>query len=389
MGINIQDKILSAPLIDLIEWAEETYHSPANQMKYANPATVQFKAGIGRPVFANAFCFSTVDYLHKPEISLTSQLRWKLWLYHVLRDDTPFDLWVGIDYATAYEPSLFGVVPMIAEGREPTYGQPVINRLHDLDRIPRPDFYQSGLMPQAHAMYEALCDLSRDKLKVFFPGFARGPWSMATILRGFNNLFLDSIDQPEFLHRLMQFCVDTRQSWERQRCRFLGISPEDPSRQWKYVAYRSNSSSDLFEDEIDCTLFSVDFYREFIFPYHLQLSDFYHGIHYFHSCGSLTDFLDDLAKLPVKHMQHISSKTDLAKAARILPADIILQYSLDATADVMDATPDHFRERIRQVVHQAQGRRIDICADALYLGGWDTLARLQQLCAVFREGFLS
>jgi hypothetical protein len=233
----IQDDILSANLDDLIDLAVETYYCKENQSKLDDQLIVQFKAGIGRTVFAKAFHFNTLDYFNNPEICLASQLRWKLWLFHVLHDDTPFDLWVGIDYATAYEPSLFGVDSIMAEGKEPTYAKPIINRTDDLCKISRPDFYQSGLMPQAHAMYAALCALSRGKLKVFFPGFARGPWSMANILRGFTNLFLDSVDQPEFLHQLMQFCVDARLSWERQRCRFLGINPKDHSHMWKYIAY--------------------------------------------------------------------------------------------------------------------------------------------------------
>jgi hypothetical protein len=379
------EKIRAASLDELIEKAVEAHQSDTNRKRIGRPDKIRLIVGIGRPVFARVFGFDTARYFAEPEICLRAQLQWKLWQFYILKDDTPFDLSVGCDYATAFEPSFYGADPIFPQGSEPTYGRPVIRRPADLSAIDPPDFFRSGLMPSAHAMYEGLKELSKGRLDVFFPGYARGPWSIATILRGFNDIFLDYTDRPSFLHQLLHFCTQTRIEWDRQRCRFLGISPKDRTLRWKYVVYRNNTASDLFEDEVDGNLFSPELYRECILPYHRHLSEYYGGIHYFHSCGNLTSFMKDIQSLPITGMQHISVGTDFKKALETISPEISLQYSLDAWNDVMAATEEQMRGRISDLIECAGERRMDICADALYSGGEELLSKTERLCKIFRE----
>ncbi|MDL2236390.1 hypothetical protein LJC56_00940 [Christensenellaceae bacterium OttesenSCG-928-K19] len=379
------DRIRNANLDELIGLTLEAYGSSRNKELQNNREQFKFKTGIGRTVYANVFGFKTMDYYKDPRLCLEAQLRWKLCQFYVIKDDAPMDLLVGIDYATAFEPSLFGMEYHMEEGMEPTYAGPVIHDEEDLKKAKKPDFYKSGLMPQAHCMYQSLQELAGDRLDVFFTGFARGPWSIATMVCGFNELFIYSMEQPQFVHDLMQHIVDSRMEWETERCRYLGISPEDDSYIWKYVVYRNNANSALFEDEVDGQLFSPDFYHEFIFPYEKQLADFYGGIDYYHSCGMLTGFMEDIAKLPVAGEQHISSCTDYAKTAQTMPDGVTMQISLVPVEDVINADEQHMHRRFREIMENARGRNIDICADALYVGGMDIIDKTAQMARVFRE----
>ncbi len=380
-----QNAILAAPLSELIDMAVETNGSPENRALIANAKPVRLKFGIGRSVYAKAFGFKTMDFFDDPEKCLTVQLRWKLFNFHVMRDDTPFTPLVGQDLSTAFEPSLFGLEARFEEGKEPTYGLPVIKEPADLKKLRIPDFYQSGLMPSAHAAYRSLNELCGKKLKVFFPGWARGPWSMATILRGFNELFLDCVDDPDFVKELMQFIVDSRLAWDKQRLDFLNVSPTDDSYRWMYCLYRQNWNSDIFEDEVDSTLFSPQMNRELVIPYQKQMADFYGGAGYYHSCGNLTPFLRDIASLNIKYVQHISGWTDFKTAAETLPPRVVLQCSLNATDDVMLADAARMRARLRHFIDHSLGRTIDICPDALYEGGWDTIEKVKTMIRIFRE----
>jgi hypothetical protein len=390
LGLNkqneIRDTILKAPIDELTDMALETYNCHENRTRIAAPDKFRFITGIGRAVFARAFGFKTRDYYNNPEVCLRAQLQWKLYIYHIIQDSNYFDLDVGIDYATAYEPSFFGLESLEGECMEPTYGQPILKNLDEIDDFEKPDFYSSGLMPRVHEMYSGIKELAKDKLNVFFPGWARGPWSIATIIRGFQELFFDYVDNPDGLNKLMQFIVDSRIHWEDQRCRFLGISPKDHNYRWKYVAYRHNHNSDMFEDEVDGNILSPAMIRELIIPYTKQLSDYYGGIDYYHSCGNLTGFLEDKAYpgLNICTMQHISSWTDYKKAASVVPRDIVLQVSLSATEDVF-GTDEHLKSRIEYFLSNSNGHKVDICADALYNGSWDTLERVRQASEIFRE----
>lgn len=380
-----QKQILSASLPELMDMCEETMKSQRNQELLHNQKQIRYRVGIGRTVFAKAFGFRTLDYYKDMELCLKVQLQWKLWNFHVLQDDTPFDMEVGIDYATAYEPSLYGLDYYMEEGLEPTYGRPVIQEIEDLDKLPIPDFYTSGLMPTVHKQYEELKKLVDDRFHVFFPGFSRGPWSIATILRGFNELFLDMVEEPEFVHKLMQYCVDTRISWEKQRCEFLGIDPRDRDYRWKYIIYRDNYNSDSFEDEVNGNMFSAAMFEEFIVPYEKQMADFYGGIGYYHSCGNLTSFLDGLREVDIFGLQHVSSWTDYEKAIEKTADGVVVQVSLDTVKDVMEADEARMRERIRYYLNNSKGRRVDICPDAIYEGGQDTLDKVLLLTKIFRE----
>ncbi|MEA4966078.1 MAG: uroporphyrinogen decarboxylase family protein [Oscillospiraceae bacterium] len=378
--------ILSAPTEELIRAMLETYGSEENQRRICEPERFRYLTGIGRPVFAKAFPFKTLDYYSDPDACLRAQLQWKLYTYHIIRDSAPLDLDVGVDYSTAYEPSLLGMKHTVKEGMEPTYGAPEMEEADELHRLQKPDFFTSGLMPQAHAMYAALQQRVGDRLRVFFPGWSRGPWSIATIARGFEGVFLDYKEEPDKLHKLMQFAVDSRISWEKQRCAFLGIDPRDRTYRWNYIAYRHNTNSDLFEDEVDGNLFSLPLFREMILPYEKQLCEFYGGIGYYHSCGNLTKFLDDIySELDIFGVQHVSSWTDYDKAAEVVPQNVTLQVSLHTTKETLGASDETLENLMRSLMERSRGHRVDICADALYEGGWDTLERGAHLARLFEK----
>ncbi len=182
----------------------------------------------------------------------------------------------------------------------------------------------------------------------------------------------------------MQFVVDSRIRWENQRCAFLGIDPKDRTYRWKYIAYRHNFNSDMFEDEVDGKMFSKKIFDEFVVPYTKQLSDYYGGIGYYHSCGNLTNFLESLYhSVEIFGLQHVSSWTDYDKAAEVVPKDVVLQYSLHTTKEVL-GTPDSLLEdKFRFLMDHANGHRVDICADALYEGSWDVLERAEHIARLF------
>ncbi len=149
--------------------------------------------------------------------------------------------------------------------------------------------------------------------------------------------------------------------------------------------YRNNTSSDLFEDEVDGSLFSKELFKEFIIPYVKQLEKFYGGISYYHSCGKLTTFLPDLAEINIQNLMQISPWTDLSKAVEMLPENIVLQRALHPVNDVSAASEEWMRENLKKIINESKGRKIEIWADALYEGSWNTVGKVKKLIEIFRE----
>lgn len=342
--------------------------------------------GLGRSVLSKVLGFSLKDWFFEPELCLESQLKWKLLWHRELRDDTIIKAEVGVEFGVALEPTLFGMQPIFRDAEDPWYGEPVLQTREKLETLELPDFYKSGLMPRGHRLYQALGELAQGRIQVTFPGWARGPWSIACMIRGFTPLYMDLIQDPDFVHRLMQFIVDARIHFETQRCRFLGIDPQDTQYRWYYCVYRPSCNSALYNDEVDGNLFSPQTYREFILPYERQLAEFYGGVSYYHSCGNMTPFYEDLCTLPELKRLHVSQSSDLAKAMR-LKAGFTIENSLDPYAETLRGTDAHIEEKFRTIRAAATGKPLEVWADAIYVGGRDTVEKAKNVVRIFRDVF--
>lgn len=351
-------------------------NSPRNERLRSGQAPVTFHVGLGRSVWGRILGFNLVDYFNNPQVALESQIKWKLFWHDEIPDDTLIEPIIGIDYGVALEPSLFGMEAVFMAESDPWYGDPVLANRSDLSRLKIPDFYHSGLMPRIHRDYEEMQRLTGGQVEIRFPGWARGPWSVACMLRGFTNLYLDLIDDPVFVHDLMAFITESRKEWEKKRCRFLGIDIKDTAYEWQYVVYRRVANSELFNDEVDGNLFSLDTYERFIYPYEKELNDFYGGTRYYHSCGKMTPFLARIKELKPQLM-HISSATDIAAAHNIFSLETKFQCCVHPTNDVLIATSEGIAAKIKTIIQAAPGRKLEIWADALYEGDYDTLARVR------------
>ncbi len=347
--------------------------SPRNARLMEAPRRISFHVGLGRSVWKNIVDFSLMEYFEKPEVALAAQMRWKLFWHDNIPDDTVIEPTLGLDFGVALEPSLFGVGSHFSESTDPMYTEPVIVEHSELAKLKRPDFFSSGLMPRIHALHAEMQRLA-GPVPVRFPGWARGPWSVACMLRGFNELYMDLADDPEFVVELLDFIVESRIAWEKQRCAFLGVDPRDQSKDWQYVVYRRISSGDEFNDEVDGDLFSPSTYEKYIYPAEKKLRDFYGALRYYHSCGNMTPFLPKLKELKPELM-HISQSTDLEAADRIFGDETAFQCCMHPVNEVLGADEATMRGAIGSRLDAMKTRRAEIWADALYQGGRDTLEK--------------
>lgn len=340
-----------------------------NAKKHSQDKQIRIMVGIGRAALVRRLNFNLVDYFQEPDYCLQYQLEQKVFLYENFdKVDNHVDAVVGVDFGVGLEASLFGQQVLFYPEKDPVHGEPIIKKESDLDKLKHPDFYKSGLMPKVHRFYARFKSLVGRKLKVTFPGWARGPWSMVLILRGFNQLCYDLMDRPQFVHRLMDFVTNARIKWEQDRAKFLGEDFKDKKYRWKhtYVDYRPANYSDLYNDEVDGNLFSLEVYREFILPYERKLADFYGGVRYYHSCGNLTPLLDSIKELLGLEKIHISPWTDLEAAKRKVPHDVRLQKCMRLEEDIFLCDKKQMVEKLNKILHDSRDRMIDICADAIH-----------------------
>jgi uroporphyrinogen-III decarboxylase len=256
-------------------------------------------------------------------------------------DNFYFDGNIYIWFSVVTEMSLFGTSIRFFKNREPWLeGKPLLANKKDLDMMETPDFFKSGLMPLVHKYYEVIRNEVDGKLPVIFPNLARGPFCYAAHLRGLDNILMDMISDPDFVHKLMRYMVNSEKNWIKERAKFLKVD--------KYP------SGKLFNDEVGAPMMSPQLYEEFILPYEIELSQFQGGILYWHSCGivepTTTPFYELIKKIPNLKMMHISPWANDKKAAMVFKDEIALDKCLNPEQDVFSASKEEMEKRIRQII---------------------------------------
>ena len=118
-----------------------------------------------------------------------------------------------------YEAEALGAKMMFPEDSFPVILEHLIKEPRDLERLDIPDFTKAGRGPY---VIEGL-KLYIEKLEYAFPAsVAAAPWSMAVQIRGFNNLVRDTRKNPEFAHKILDFCVDVIETFVKTQQEALG-----------------------------------------------------------------------------------------------------------------------------------------------------------------------
>lgn len=131
---------------------------------------------------------------------------------------------------------------------------PILEEKSQLAGLKVPDPKKDGRLPY----FIELCErVSTQVRKTATMGLGHsGPWNLAMHLRGAEQLMLESITEPEFVHELMRFTTEV--------VRTVGDA-----------LIEAGFSPSLGEACASCSLISPQIYRDFIKPYHKELRDYF------------------------------------------------------------------------------------------------------------------
>ncbi|HAX97372.1 MAG TPA: hypothetical protein DCY12_00370 [Candidatus Atribacteria bacterium] len=377
----------------LMDYVKNQYESKDNQLRQNNWVSfaglpgifvrhlpkkdlnnVPFIADLDREMWASIFQMDLNEVYTDPDAYLEFELRKKVYAYQNFFDDNPLTDAITMWFGVGYWESLLGIPQEPAQsGHEPWVGKiSIIKEKADLDKVPIPDFYNFAPAKLAHIFYARIKEQVGDDFKVIFPEWDFGPFGIATHLRGMENLSIDFIDDPVFVHELMKFLLRVKKSWSLERAKFLGVAPQP-----LYIA----------NDDINVPIISPKAYREFILPYEKEISLFHGGIDYWHSCGRIDPVLKDIMEIPSLKMVHISPWTDIEKAASVANREIILEIVLNPVDDVEKATPQEMKEKLRRIKDCCQGLHYTVRADAFQICSTleNDLIQIKQWIEIARE----
>jgi len=321
-------------------WARDMWRGlPVKPAKEGIPFTI----APDNSLWAKILNFDLKEYYSSPLTQLKYQLLIKKYTFEEFRDDTYIPPEVFIWFSVVNDISFFNVRLRFFSDREPWMEtSPRLKSPDDLDHLEYPDFYNDGLMPEIHRFYQEVKEITGGRFKVLFPEWVKGVFPLAMYLRGMENLLMDMVDNPEFVHKLMRFLTEARKHWFKQRAEFLN----EPIPKGKF-----------YNDEVDVPSIAPYMYREFILPYEQELSEFHGGVAYWHSCGNTAPVMEDISKIPNLELFHVSPYTDLSTAVEIFPPETALDICLKPVEDCYNRTEEEMREKLEGIK--------EICGDKI------------------------
>jgi len=295
--------------------------------------------------------FSIKDYYTDPLSYLYWTLKVDLYRFQNFPDDTPLLKSVPIYLSVALEPSLFGVRVNYSEEHEPlfTSSDAVLKSVHDLSTLKLPDFYSSGLMPLSHKFFSEISRILPPDYTVVFPKWGRSPWGTACGVRGMENLLIDTIENPRFVHELMAVITDSRKEYTKQRRKLVGSSDND---------------STCYNDECSPPMQSPASYEEYCFPYENDLCEFYGGLRWWHSCGNKSSLLDTINEFtkPVRLIDFVTWDDELREVCSKLPRQIPFSIR-PSSKDINEKNETVIQNNVRGIVSMMAGRNFYLRVD--------------------------
>lgn len=166
-------------------------------------------------------------------------------------------------------------------------------------------------------------------------GTVTGPWTIATGLRGTQELIFDTFDDPAFVEELMRFTTEVT--------KILGSK-----------VIETGLSLTMGEAASSCSLISPAIYRQFIKPHHKEIVDFFRqkkaGLS-MHVCGIIDPIIEDLLDLGIGALS-LDSPSSLKKMVEVSRKRIVLVGNV-ATSLFVNGTKEEIESSVKECIRVA------------------------------------
>ena len=270
------------------------------------------------------------QYIKDPEIMLKVQLKFKKWVRLNVPQDMemgyPKDNWGGVyvDLQNFYEAGWLGNNVVFPEGDVP-YAAPLPReKLEEIIEAGIPHPLKDNWMGKGMEIFYYFKDRVREMdfegipvgEMVYPPGAGTdGPFTVAAALMGATELCLALYENPDFVHKLLNFITEATIVRIKAIWDLMGWSY--PVQSWGYA-----------DDSIE--LISTQQYKEFVLPYHRRLVETFSkgGPNAIHLCGKVQRHLKTLKDELNIMTFDLGFPTDLGLARKELGPDVLLRGNL-------------------------------------------------------------
>jgi hypothetical protein len=280
-----------------------------------------------------------VERMYKdPVYYLNCWLRKKIFYFENFNDCNYFDNFIPIWLGEGYEATFFGCKLLYFKDREPSIDRNyiLIKEYKDFNKLGAPDFNNSKPMSNVIDFYNKIKKIVSDNgMEVGFYDWNYGPTALCNYIRGFENFSLDFLTNKQFVRDLMQFIINTRMKWSKERNKILNAD--------------KIKDAVISNDDVSVPNVPPGVYKELIFPYEKQLSQYYNNFSYYHNCGPIDPFLDEVIKFKEIDMIHCGPFSDFKKMGQLFKDKSSIELHLHPVKDFIDADEEDFKKRLQDI----------------------------------------
>ncbi len=203
---------------------------------------------------------------------------------------------------------------------------PILEEQSQLAGLKVPDPKKDGRLPY----FLELCErVSSQIRKTATMGLGHsGPWNLAMHLRGAEQLLVESITDPDFVHELMKFTTEV--------VRTVGDA-----------LIEAGFMPSLGEASASCNLISPQIYHDFIKPYHKELLDYFKSKKApmtLHICGYIDPIMEDVMDTGINFIS-LDAPSSLKKMVEVSKGKMAIMGSVP-TAMFANGTNREMEEAI-------------------------------------------
>jgi hypothetical protein len=335
--------------------------SPENQERLHRHPTISF--GIEEPMtWVRLWNLDTPRYYSDPLYYIEITLQQKLWRWENFPlDNLPLTAEFPVSLSMYPEYTFVGMELYFSpEGIPTIQTDHPLTRTPDLHLLQPVDYMTSGWMPRILRWWDDINRIIASRLKLTNAMFWwRGSLDLAMQLRSYDQLVLDTVERPEFVHDLLKFLTEQRCCWWQGYSEYFNL-PLKPT--------------DIGEDWLNVPFISPSFFHDFVLPRYLELEAFHGGINSLHSCGNQEPLQRHFLQLKTLVNYEVSPWTSLEKSLVNLPPEKKLIIGLHPN-DVLFATAEQMESRLRTIQ--------SLCADRDFAIGTSGLTPILASPAAF------
>lgn len=273
--------------------------------------------------------FNAYDYFKRPDFMLECQLKF--------RERFRGLGIIGPDYGVAVEPSCFGAKTVWPKN-EPPWVVPMVG---DVDDIPDfagsltiPDPLMSGYSPLIVSTYFYMRDEVGELVSP--PRSSLGPFEIACLLLGTENMMLGMKVYPDDIHKLLKKLTEFVKNYMEARTEMFGLDFD--------VVY-------MGEDNPGCI--SAEDFEEFVVPYtgsiYKSLGN-RDSIKMWHCDGKLEQLLGVIPKLGINALTSFDPWTDISLFKEKLGESICLIGNIDPIRVLTYGTKEQIEAEVKRII---------------------------------------